>query len=191
MLGTLVTWFKALSIAGKTGVVAATTVVGGTGLAAVSPEPPAQSTQSAQCSSATSQTEEIKVVDYPINEFEDSKLDKGKSEIRTAGVSGENKLTYTVTEYTPTNCQPNTKLLDKEEVIKKTTTQVTAIGTYVAPPPPPAPKPITNCAPGYSPCVPNVSYDLNCPDIGFSVTVTGSDPHGFDRDGDGYGCESY
>ena len=26
---------------------------------------------------------------------------------------------------------------------------------------------------------------------GFSVSVIGSDPHGFDRDNDGYGCESY
>jgi endonuclease YncB( thermonuclease family) len=48
-----------------------------------------------------------------------------------------------------------------------------------------------NCDPNYTPCVPNVSYDLDCPDIGFSVTVIGSDPHGFDREGDGRGCESY
>jgi hypothetical protein len=39
--------------------------------------------------------------------------------------------------------------------------------------------------------VPLVSYDLDCPDIGFSVTVIGSDPHGFDREGNGLGCESY
>ncbi|MDP8927949.1 MAG: PASTA domain-containing protein [Actinomycetota bacterium] len=38
-------------------------------------------------------------------------------------------------------------------------------------------------------CVPVVSYDLNCDDIGGSVTVVGSDPHGFDADGDGSGCE--
>jgi hypothetical protein len=48
-----------------------------------------------------------------------------------------------------------------------------------------------NCDPNYTPCVPLVSYDLDCPDIGFSVTVIGSDPHGFDREGDGLGCESY
>jgi len=47
------------------------------------------------------------------------------------------------------------------------------------------------CDPNYSGCVPLVSYDLNCPDIGFSVQVIGGDPHGFDRDNDGYGCESY
>jgi len=64
-----------------------------------------------------------------------------------------------------------------------------------SPVPEPSPEPSTpaepNCDPNYSPCVPNVSYDLDCPDIGFSVSVLGSDPHGFDRDGDGYGCESY
>lgn len=46
------------------------------------------------------------------------------------------------------------------------------------------------CDPNYSgTCVPQVSYDLNCDDIGGSVTVVGSDPHGFDGDGDGSGCE--
>lgn len=40
-------------------------------------------------------------------------------------------------------------------------------------------------------CVPQVSYDLNCDDIAGSLTVVGSDPHGFDGDGDGdgSGCE--
>jgi hypothetical protein len=39
--------------------------------------------------------------------------------------------------------------------------------------------------------VPIVGYDLDCGDIGFMVTVIGSDIHGFDREGDGLGCESY
>jgi hypothetical protein len=39
-------------------------------------------------------------------------------------------------------------------------------------------------------CVPDSSYDLDCADISGSVDVVGSDPHGFDADGDGYGCES-
>lgn len=48
----------------------------------------------------------------------------------------------------------------------------------------------SGCDPNYSgTCVPQVSYDLNCDDISGSVTVLGSDPHGFDGDGDGYGCE--
>jgi hypothetical protein len=32
--------------------------------------------------------------------------------------------------------------------------------------------------------------DLDCADIGHPVAVTGGDPHGLDRDGDGVGCES-
>ncbi len=48
-----------------------------------------------------------------------------------------------------------------------------------------------NCDPNYSPCVPVVAYDLNCADIGHGVSVVGADPHGFDRDRDGRGCESY
>ena len=41
------------------------------------------------------------------------------------------------------------------------------------------------------PYVPLVGHDLDCGDIGFRVTGLGSDPHGFDRESDGVGCESY
>jgi len=37
----------------------------------------------------------------------------------------------------------------------------------------------------------DVNYDLDCSDIGYEVWVGGYDPHGLDRDGDGWGCESY
>ena len=49
----------------------------------------------------------------------------------------------------------------------------------------------SSCDPNYTPCVPKASYDLDCGDIGFSVRVIGTDTHRFDRDGNGYGCESY
>jgi hypothetical protein len=40
-------------------------------------------------------------------------------------------------------------------------------------------------------CIPPYPPDLNCPDISYkNFRVTGSDPHGFDRDKDGIGCES-
>ena len=56
---------------------------------------------------------------------------------------------------------------------------------------PAAPDTTDECDPNYTgTCVPIVSHDLNCDDISGSVTVVGSDPHGFDGDGDGYGCES-
>ena len=46
-----------------------------------------------------------------------------------------------------------------------------------------------NCAPGYSPCVPPPPPDLDCADVNGPIKVTGSDPHNFDGDGDGWGCE--
>lgn len=48
--------------------------------------------------------------------------------------------------------------------------------------------PKQECMTGYSPCLPVVG-DLNCGDIGFTVTVTGSDPYRLDRDKDGFGCD--
>lgn len=47
--------------------------------------------------------------------------------------------------------------------------------------------PPSSCEPGYSPCVPTYPPDLDCVDTG-PVTVTGSDPHGLDGDGDGVAC---
>jgi len=49
-------------------------------------------------------------------------------------------------------------------------------------------QPATNCMAGYSPCLP-IRGDMNCPEIGHPVTVTGSDPYGLDRDRDGIGCD--
>lgn len=46
------------------------------------------------------------------------------------------------------------------------------------------------CDPNYEPCIPD-SADLSCSDINFAVNVIGVDTHGFDRDGDGIGCEIY
>jgi hypothetical protein len=34
-------------------------------------------------------------------------------------------------------------------------------------------------------------FDLDCADVGHTVRVSGDDPHRLDRDGDGWGCESY
>lgn len=52
-------------------------------------------------------------------------------------------------------------------------------------------EPAAGCDPNYTGCVPLADYDLDCADIGRSVEVIGGDVHGFDRDGNGYGCESY
>ena len=70
----------------------------------------------------------------------------------------------------------------------------------MTPPPLPAPSrpspgsPPSNpsCDPSYpGVCIPPPPPDLDCGDIPYSdFTVVGSDPHGFDGDGDGVGCES-
>ncbi len=40
-------------------------------------------------------------------------------------------------------------------------------------------------------CIPAYPPDLDCGEIGYSnFKVVGSDPHGFDGDNDGIGCES-
>lgn len=50
----------------------------------------------------------------------------------------------------------------------------------------------SGCDPDYTPCVPISSAELDCADIGFGVTIVGSDPQGFDgNDNDGLGCKSY
>ena len=49
-----------------------------------------------------------------------------------------------------------------------------------------------DCDPNYDgACVPLVDFDLDCPDVEGPVYVIGTDVHGFDRDGDGVGCEPY
>ena len=48
----------------------------------------------------------------------------------------------------------------------------------------------SGCDSNYSGCVPMVDYDLDCSDVRGPLRVHGADVHGFDRDGDGVGCES-
>ena len=61
------------------------------------------------------------------------------------------------------------------------------VGGGTPPPPPPS-----NCDPSYpSVCIPPPPPDLDCGDIPYTnFTVVGSEPHGFDGDGNGVGCET-
>ena len=81
-----------------------------------------------------------------------------------------------------------------EEPQPEVKAQVTTPKAEPQPTPAPQPaaqvKPQSGCDPNYTPCIPNVSNDLDCSDISTSVRVIGTDRHRFDRDGDGYGCES-
>jgi micrococcal nuclease len=63
----------------------------------------------------------------------------------------------------------------------------------IAPPPPaPSPPPSANCDASYpTVCIPPPPPDLDCADVPYTAfAVRGADPHRFDGDGDGIGCES-
>lgn len=49
-----------------------------------------------------------------------------------------------------------------------------------------------NCDPSYPDvCIAPPPPDLNCDDVPYNdIRVVGDDPHGFDREGDGIGCET-
>jgi hypothetical protein len=136
----------------------------------------------------TKTTTETQPVPYESKTVEDGSLNKGTSKVTTSGVNGVKTLTYKVTYK---DGKQTDKKLVKEEVTTKPVNQVTSMGTYVAPAPAPAAAAASNCNPNYSPCVPDVSYDIDCPDIGMRVTVTGYDQYNLDGDNDGIGCESY
>jgi hypothetical protein len=75
-----------------------------------------------------------------------------------------------------------------------------AVATTVPPPPPPpsappppAPAPASGACDASYPgvCIPPAPPDLNCPDVGHrDFEVRPPDPHGFDGNNDGVGCES-
>ena len=76
-----------------------------------------------------------------------------------------------------------------------TTIPPTAVPTRAPTARPVAPPPVApqrRCDPSYPDfCLPIGIGDLNCPDIPYRrFRVVGRDPHGFDRDNDGIGCES-
>lgn len=65
-------------------------------------------------------------------------------------------------------------------------------GAAPAPPAaPPAAPPRVNCDPSYPTlCIPPGAFDLDCPEIPQRrFPVRGADPHRFDGDNDGIGCE--
>jgi hypothetical protein len=61
-----------------------------------------------------------------------------------------------------------------------------------APKPAPKPAPRASCDPSYpTVCIPPAPPDLDCGDVPYDhFQVVGADPHGFDNDHDGVGCES-
>jgi hypothetical protein len=80
-----------------------------------------------------------------------------------------------------------------------TTTTTSAPTTTTTAPPPPTPPPVPaagNCAPSYPDvCIPPPPPDLDCKDVSYRrflviYNVPSPDPHRFDGDHDGVGCET-
>lgn len=118
-------------------------------------------------------------------------LELGKSKIKQKGKPGVETTYYekrAIFGITLSNSEVNS------ETTKRARDAIVLVGTrekvVQAPEPLYTPPPTPSCDSNYSGgCVPIVGYDLNCPDISFTVYVVGVDNHGFDGDGDGVGCE--
>lgn len=103
-----------------------------------------------------------------------------------------------------TTFPPDVKYADALFAPAQQAASVAGVGLWGTPPTPvpapltliPQPPPASNCEPSYPDiCIPIGSADLDCGDIQwrrFTVlwTVPNPDPHRFDGDADGIGCES-
>jgi resuscitation-promoting factor RpfB len=202
MLAAFKAWFVALSTTAKVGVVSGAVLTGGVASSAVNSMPPNQpvaqttnavSTEST-CAPTTTIISEKEIVAFEKSTINDPYTDKGKMYVKVAGVNGEKTNTYEVTAYNPQGCKGEERKLLESEVTTPPVTEVTAAGSYDAPPPPP--KPQSNCDPNYSGCVP-VASDVDCGGgsgngpayLYGTVNVIGSDIYGLDRDSDGLACE--
>jgi len=167
---------------------AALLVVGGISVAAQPPNTPNKAEERSVKAPVitTKSVEEKVVVPFETQTVDDTTLASGTTAVRSEGKNGEITKIFKVSYEGDKEIK---RVYESESTTVAMQPKVVARGTYVKPAPqaPPAP----SCDPNYSGCVPLVSYDLDCADIGFSVTVLGYDKHGFDRDRDGYGCESY
>jgi hypothetical protein len=192
MFTTVVSWVKGLTIAKQ--VLLGAAVIGTAGYisAPVAPKPTTPTVDATPTTEVKKPvvTTKAEATTTPIaftkETVEDGNLAKGTTQLRRAGVDGVKTSTFTVTLTDGTETK---RELAKEEVTTAPISEVTAIGTYVAPAP--------SCDPNYAgACVP-IASDVDCgsgigngPAYVYStVSVIGSDIYGLDRDGNGYGCE--
>jgi hypothetical protein len=145
-------------------------------------------------------TEEVKVVEsipFESTTVDDSNLAAGVTQVSTAGVAGTKTTTYRVTK---TDGKETGRVPVGEALTVPPVAQVTSNGTYVAPPPPPAPvADASGCDPNYDGgCVP-IASDVDCAGgsgdgpayVSGPVYVIGGDIYKLDRDrdGDGIACD--
>lgn len=127
--------------------------------------------------------------DYQVIYKDTNSLELGTSKVKQDGDTGVKTTTY---EKKSIFGITFSEVEISSEVTKKAKDYIILEGTrekYATPTPTPAPPP--QCDSNYSGyCVPIVSYDLDCSDIGYNtVYVEGADVHHFDADYDRYGCE--
>lgn len=195
MFGAVIGWARNLSIVGKVALGTATIgTVGVVSTSAILAAQPQNVTSNSQVQAkepviTTEEVQETRDIVFEKQTEDNPLLDSGKTELKQAGVNGVETITYKITY---SDGKETSKELISQEVTTEPVNEITYIGTNVSPKYIAPVAPERSCDPNYSGgCVPNVDCDLDCADIGFSVTVIGYDKHRFDRDRDGYGCESY
>jgi hypothetical protein len=114
---------------------------------------------------------------------QDATLEIGQAIAVTVGIDGERSIIYEVMYM---NGQETSRTEVSNVITKQPVTAVTKIGVKEATG---TTVPTDACDPNYTPCIPSVDHDLDCPDIGFIVQVIGGDPHRLDADHDGIACE--
>lgn len=201
MLSKAKIWHSGLSKTGKilvwsvSAVLVGAMINGASANPGESAQPAAGETANTQAAEPVTETKtETAVIPFEKTTVQDGNLEKGKTGLRTVGANGVKTLTYDVTYLDGVETG---RQLVKEEVTTAPVTEVTAIGTYVAPPPPkPAPRQPSGCDSNYSGCVP-IASDVDCAGgsgngpayVRGPVTVVGSDIYDLDRDGNGVACE--
>ena len=127
---------------------------------------------------------------------DDAGLPSGESSISTPGVDGEKVSVFRVTTIDGVESE---RVLISESVGRAPVTEVTSLGTYVAPPPPAPVEEASGgdgCDPNYADaCVP-IDSDVDCaggkgngPSYFDGVArVVGTDIYKLDGDGDGFAC---
>ncbi|MFY1653131.1 G5 domain-containing protein [Solwaraspora sp. WMMB762] len=149
-----------------------------------SPSPTAAAPSVAQPKVETKTVTETREIPFKEKRVDDPNLAKGKTKVKTAGVTGVKTLTYQVTY---TDGVQTAKELVSETVTKQPVSKVVRVGTKVA----------QQCHPSYTgACVPFAS-DVDCAGgsgngpayVSGPVRVVGQDVYGLDRDGDGVACE--
>lgn len=138
MLGAVKIWFTALSTTAKVGVVSAAMLTGGVASAAINsptaPSTPPSSTYTpVTCSAIVTTPVSTQAIAFGKTTVVDASTPQGKTYIKTAGVNGIKTVTYELTTYTPTGCSIDTQVVKSEVVTAQPITEVTAIGSYVAP----------------------------------------------------------